>query len=408
MELMGRAVALWIAFLLSSSGSLIAYSQAPSPEKSWPAPVMDQVIHDLCGKSVVLLGEPPVHGFGKVLDFKAELTRRLINECHFNGFFIESGIYDFLNIQKVHRSGIRVREEMVRAAIGGIWANQEMERLVPDLTQGAESGTLTLGGLDDQLSRGTYAQREMTGNLVRYISGDNKEHYTCSSALERHTLWQYGSDSPYSPADKARLIDCLEKIESAAAKVHSYDAARDHVMAVVLKRLIARDFPKPPANGISQDMQDANARDSSMYENFKWLKSRMPAPCKIIVWTATIHAAKDLGQVPGDEKRVSMGSFIHRDFGSRAFALAFSEYSGSYAFGSRPAQLLARAPDNSLEARAFAENGLAVRYFDLDTLQRVGLVAARPLGIDFKVTEWDKVFDGLVVFREEHPPTVTR
>jgi erythromycin esterase-like protein len=408
MKLMERAVALWIAFLLWSSGSSIAHLQTPSPEKSGQAPVMDQVVHDLCGKNIVLLGESPVHGFGKVLDFKAELTRRLINECQFNGFFIESGIYDFLNIQKVHRSGIRVTEEMVRAAIGGIWANQEMERLVPDLTKGAESGTLTLGGLDDQLSRGTYAQHEMTGNLVRYISGDKKDHYTCHSALERHTLWQYSNDSPYSPADKVRLIDCLKQIESAASRHPGYDAARDREMAANLKRFIARDFPKPLASGISEDMQSANDRDRSMYENFKWLMSQMPVHSKIIVWTATIHAAKDLSRVPGDEKRVSFGPFIHRDFGSRAFALGFSEYSGSYAFGLRPAQQLTVAPDDSLEARAFAENGLTIRYFDLEALQRFGLIAARALGIDFKTAHWNEAFDGIVIFREEHPPTVSR
>src|SRR3954467_11981179 len=58
----------------------------------------DEVIRDLCGKSVAMLGESPLHGLGKTLEFKAQLVRRLVDECHFNAFFIESGIYDFLNI----------------------------------------------------------------------------------------------------------------------------------------------------------------------------------------------------------------------------------------------------------------------------------------------------------------------
>ena len=80
----------------------------------------DRVVRDLCGKSVAMLGESPLHGFGKTLEFKVELVRRLVDECHFNAFFIESGIYDFLNIQRRLKSGQEVTEPMVAAAIGGL------------------------------------------------------------------------------------------------------------------------------------------------------------------------------------------------------------------------------------------------------------------------------------------------
>jgi len=76
----------------------------------------DLVVHALCGKSVALLGESPVHGFGKTLEFKVELVRRLIDECHYNAFFIESGTYDFLKIQIRLKSGQEVMEQMIAAA----------------------------------------------------------------------------------------------------------------------------------------------------------------------------------------------------------------------------------------------------------------------------------------------------
>lgn len=402
MEFVNRAVVLAFAALMSCAESPIAYSQAASPETSSLAATVDQVVHDACNKRVVLLGEPRVHGFGKVLDFKVELTRRLINQCHFDGFFIESGIYDFLNIEKLRKSGKEVTAEMIQAGIGGIWANQEVERLIPDLLNGVESGTLTLAGLDDQIGRGTYAQHEMAGDLAQYLDGDTKER--CLPALQRHTLWQYSNASPYSSADKARLIGCLDEIEAAASKVHTGTAACDSAMAASLKRLLSRDFPEPPAAGVDADVQDWNERDRSMYQNFEWLKARMPAHSKIIVWTATVHAAKDLSEVPG-ENHVSMGSFIHREFGNKAFVLGSSEYSGSYAFLSRPVQQLTVAPDDSLEARAFRDRAATIRYFDLKEIRKFGRVAARPLGVDFEVASWDEVLDGLIVFREEHPPT---
>src|ERR1019366_5320749 len=110
------------------------------------ASIADQVIHDLCGKRVAFLGEAPMHGFAKTLQFKVEVARRLVDECHYDAFFIESGAYDFLNIQKELKSGQTVTVPMIAAAIGGLWANREVEPLIPFLLDKAQHGVLVLGG----------------------------------------------------------------------------------------------------------------------------------------------------------------------------------------------------------------------------------------------------------------------
>src|SRR5437868_12978208 len=66
---------------------------------------VDAVVREMCRKTVALIGESPVHGFGKTLEFKVELVRRLIDDCHYNALFFESGIYDFLNLQEQVKSG---------------------------------------------------------------------------------------------------------------------------------------------------------------------------------------------------------------------------------------------------------------------------------------------------------------
>src|ERR1700722_7636580 len=73
----------------------------------------DPVVHALCGKSVALLGESPVHGFGKTLEFKVELVRRLIDQSHYNALFVERDIYDYINIQKKRNSGQDVTDSMI-------------------------------------------------------------------------------------------------------------------------------------------------------------------------------------------------------------------------------------------------------------------------------------------------------
>jgi erythromycin esterase-like protein len=354
----------------------------------------DRVLRDLCGKSIAMLGESPLHGFGNTLEFKVELAGRLVDECHFNAFFIESGIYDFLNIQRRLKSGQEVTEPMVAAAIGGIWATREVQPLIPFLLAKAKAGSVVLGGLDDQFGRGSWSQREMPADLAGHLAGEEKSR--CLAILQRHLLWQYGSDSPYGPKDKALILGCLDRVNG-----NEYDGA----MVDSMKRLFARDFRADVPAGADTRVRDSNDRDRSMYLNFRWLMARLPANSKVIVWAATNHVAKDLSGVSGSEGVIPFGSHIRRDFGDRAFALGFSAYSGSYAMTGQPVRQLSAAPGDSLDARAIAERQT---YLSLGELREMGAIPARALGAAFKTTRWDEVVDGMAVFREERPPEFLR
>ncbi len=381
--------------------SLTAKTQADNPHQT---SVNNALLHDLCGKQIVLLGESPTHGFGKTMQWKAQIVQELIETCHFKAVFFESGIYDFLHIQKELASRHDVTESTIANAIGGLWANQDVEPLLPFLLEKLQKREVILGGIDDQLGRGTYAQLGMSDDLVQYLDGDARTQ--CLSILRKHTLWQYTSESPYSPADKSRIVDCLGVIGAAISRAPatSFDRAADLAMIDSLQRMFARDFRADDHSGADPNTQDVNARDSSMYQNFKWLMSRVPRDTKVIVWTASNHAARDLHRVPGREKTIPLGSYIARDFGNRYFALAFTASSGAYALGSHPASQLTAAPDLSLEQQAFARNSGDTHYFDKHDLQRMGPVESRALGTGFVKAKWDEVFDGILVFREERPP----
>lgn len=365
-------------------------------------PVIDRVVRDLCAKRVVLLGESPTHGFGEALALKTAVARRLIDECHFDAFLIESGAYDFLKIGKMLKSGRPVEQAAISAAVGGLWAHREVEPLLPFLLDKAQRGTLALGGLDDQLGRGTYAQQRMAVDLVESLRGDDRPR--CLAILQRHTLWQYTDAAPYGPNDKALMLGCLDAIGRVLASGDS--AANQYEMAMIqnFRRGLGREFRPDSLTGAALDLQNFNDRDRSMYTNFEWFMSRLPARTKVIVWTATTHAAKTLRAVPGQEQRISLGSYIRRRFANDAFALAFSAYSGSYGMARQPARPLPAAPANSLEGRFFAQGEVETRYLDTRELRALGPASGRLLGVDFKVANWSDVFDGVVIVREEHPP----
>ena len=165
-----RAIVTVIFLSFMGVPSLPALSQTPGPATE----ITDSgpVVHELCAKRVALLGESPVHGFGKTLEFKVELVQRLINQCHYNALFVESGIYDYINIQKKLNSGQDVTDSIISAAIGGLWATKEVQPLIPFLREKVKAGSLTLGGLDDQIGTGTYASHQMSSDLVRSLRGD--------------------------------------------------------------------------------------------------------------------------------------------------------------------------------------------------------------------------------------------
>jgi erythromycin esterase-like protein len=392
--------------LISVSRAAIAQVITSPPEASLNATrAVAAAVHDACAKRVVLLGEPPMHGFGSTLELKVDIVRRLVSECHFNAFFIESGSYDFLKIAERLEAHQTVTPAMVAAAIGGLWANREVATLVPFLAEEAQRGHLVLGGLDDQLSAGTYAQREMPADLVANIP-DERDRAACLATLQRHMLWQYSAAEPYGPGDRARILSCLDKIEPGITRRH--DAmTRDADLAMLqnLRRTFARDFGQ--GSGVDEAIRIFNDRDRSMYENFKWWMARVPAPAKVLVWTATNHAAKSLVGVPGLERSISLGSYVSAEYGADAFALGFSALSGSYALGRQSPRTLTPAPPNSLEHAVLDRDSTDASYVGLDALKTFGVLPARPVSPDVKEANWSKVFDALVILREERPPRPT-
>ncbi|WP_338270458.1 erythromycin esterase family protein [Corallococcus caeni] len=362
----------------------------------------DWIVRDLCDKQLALLGEESHHGNARTVAFKVALTRRLVEECHFDAFFIEAGTYDFLHIQALLKAGQPVSEDTVAAAIGGLWATQEMAPLVPFLTARIQAGTLVAGGIDDQIGRGTYAQRQMARELIPFLPGPRQA--ACGAEIERYMAWGYDETHPYT-ADTARFIlGCWQELEPVLAATPGSQGPLQMVRNLerFFTRQVARMSQAPAQAG---DWSDYNGRDRSMFMNLDWLLSQSPAPKKAIVWLATIHAAKDLKGVDADVRHViPFGSYVHERFGARSFVLGFSANSGSYSLGSTTRTfVLAPATDDSLEGWAFAGHAADTRYLDTRQLQDFGPRVARPLNYTWTTAPWATVLDGLLIFREEAP-----
>ena len=129
------------------------------------------VTRDLCGREIVMLGESATHGDGHTEAFKVALVERLVNECGFDNVVFEASHYEFINLARRLRTEQTVSAEQVFSATKGFWrSDREFQPLIPFLLAKAQSGQISLGGMDDQLGEvgQEYANVEMISELTAF------------------------------------------------------------------------------------------------------------------------------------------------------------------------------------------------------------------------------------------------
>ena len=150
-------------------------------------------------------------------------------------------------------------------------------------------------------------------------------------------------------------------------------------------------------------------RDLVMARNLAWWSERLPRGAKVVVWTATTHAARASGAQPALPLGVTtLGARLAERWGDQLAVIGFTALQGQWSRAGRPSQTLAPLQPNALEARALAAgaagDSAGWAYLDRATLRLLGSVPSRLFG---KVTtaDWSTAFDGVLVIRDEAAPT---
>lgn len=387
---LGRTVCI-AAMLFACSATGAAAGTSPAAAKS---PELDRLVGDVCAKPVVLLGEDASHASARTLELKVELVQRLVEECGFSAVFFESQIYDFLDLARAFEAKTATPERLADA-IGGLWSTtREIDPLIAFLYQRGAAGKVALGGLDPRLGEATalYAQRRLPAELASALREPRRGE--CAASIARNATWQYDDAHPYGPAAEAELAACAREIRAATAQGKSA-ASRSEA------EWVSANFSRYREINADGGANAWERRDRAMFENFEWLRARLPKPAKVIVWCATVHAAKRL---PADSRRRNpLGSYIHQALGDQAAAIGFTALSGRVGQMGKPPLELATASD-SLEQRTLAGSQDELRYLDRKQLAALGAVPAHPLDYSRAQTaDWSGVLDGLIVLREERP-----
>jgi erythromycin esterase-like protein len=379
-----------------------------------PAPIDDleeqaaaRVAAAVCGKRVVLLGELPEHGEARGFGVKARIVERLVAQCGFSAVLFEAGSYDFFGLERAIATTPRDAavsadslELALARAIGALWWTRELAGWRRWLLHEAVAGRVAIGGLDDQPSAtAAYARATMPGMVGAAMPPARSAE--CQEAVARYLSWSYTEAVPYDSTEQTRLADCtrLAADRATAVRTSAERATPDEVMLGDLARFFAR------AAGAA----GAPDRDLAMAQHLAWWSARLPKDSKIVVWTASTHAARTRGRDPGQPAGAPpLGARLAEPWGDGLAAIGFTALRGERSRAGGAIQPLAPLPPHSLEARALAAGtagdvaGWA--YLDQAALRSLGPAPSRLFGEVPTTTDWSAVFDGVLVIRDEAAP----
>ena len=378
----GRTPDLWIACVMSLMW-LPTDAVAQARERA-PQSIVEGVVDTVCQKQIVLLGELPTHGEAHTFDLKSRIVDGLIARCGFTGVLFEAPIYDFIGFERAVEARTAMAEDLDNA-IGRFWWTRELSTWRRGLFEAATRRKVVVGGLDDQVSITSHYARATLPQLVSAGSPEAAAR-ECRQTVSRHLSWTYDATTPFDEAEQQRLQQCARQAADAAAANRTLDAA-DRVMLESFARYAAR-----------QRVGMAEGRDDSMYRNLVWRLERLPANSRVVVWTATVHAARQRGPLA----EPPLGAHAVRHWGDRVGIVGFTAGSGFTSRAGRPASPISEAPPESLEAQATQKAAWAL--LDSGKLRDLGRVPSRMFG-KFVSETWSDYFDAVVVIRQEAAPT---
>lgn len=380
----------YVGGLLGLAALLLVGPPQAWAQRTGSPPVEARVAEAVCDREVVVLGELPSHGEARAFQAKARIVELLVDRCGFDALLFEAPVYEFVGFREAVAQG-RAAPAQLDRAIGRFWWTRELAGWRRWLFHRATAGGLVLGGLDDQASGATsdHARATLPGLVAAWSPAGSASE--CEQAVARNLHWRYDeAGQRFDEPERIRLQRCARAAADAlAARAGQGTGTPERIMAENLASFFDRQRGSPGARD----------RNEAMYRNLLWHRGRMPRGSKLIVWTATVHAARRQGEL----REKPLGARLAERWGDRLAVIGFSAFAGRSSTAGMPSRPLPEAPPGSLEALATrADTSLA--FLDRSALRRIGSAPSRLFG-GFTSADWSTRFDGVVVVREEVAPT---
>jgi erythromycin esterase len=375
---------------------------------------------------VVFLGEPS-HATGNLFSAQARLAKYLHQHHDFDVLVFESGIYDAAKTWQSILAGDSAHAAF-RIGIPPVWSQPAEVRPIMDYVA-ASAGTdrpLEIAGYDPQFSQSA-SYRYLADDLREWLesiglaeqfagdsilwSGLRTMHHLSAPANSFAELQAARPDS----AMAATLLVRLHALREAAA--NRTDGTRSRYWLQVLESAgaYARQVAMMKAD-LENWVPFWNLRDAQGGRNLVWLANDRYAGRRLIVWLATIHAARNIEDVQSDDVDythvVPTGHHALQALVREMYTLGMVALEGESGMGGgRTWPIVAdQRPEFELEEMLGAA-GFDVAFLDFREIPTGGEwlrgpLVSRPFGNGAMLSpSWPNVLDGLLFVRTGTPAT---
>ena len=369
-------------------------------------------LHDVIGNArVVMLGEQS-HGDGTVFLTKTRLIEFLHQEMGFDVLAFESGLFDMRKAWEAMVEGGDPREAF-STGVFGIWARSaQVQPLIAYLGEVAGSDRpLEMAGFDSQFTA--------AGSRAAFVSDLEAFLETDGSSLPADPRWPGfratltglidGSHFTVKPPEQEKkgFREMMTELrvwvgEGAAAEAGS----ERRFWAQMLKSAETQAEGTWQMDMENMTVESVRFRDEQMGDNLVWLANDWYRGRKIIVWAATFHNVRNIGNIDSGmpdldyTKAMTMGHRVWEALGEDVYNLGFTAYEGEAApWAADSAQALAVPSTGSLEdlmARAGLQNAIVDFRGAGPALSWLSQpLISRPLGYGEMEADWTSILDGM-------------
>lgn len=371
---------------------------------------------------IVFLGESS-HGEGGVYLGKTRLVKYLHEKLGFDVLVFEAGFYEATKVWDALRGGAKP----VDALLLGVppawsWAG-EIEPLAVYLAAQAHGpNPLQFAGYDPQ--GGSPIARERLAPELRAFLDSSGMAAGADSTFWRELGWLERGVSPVDSliVDSALVDDFVQtamRLRTELARRSTSDRPRFWQQVLESMAAYARQLRQARLELDAKDARaggSSNTRDEQGARNLLWLANDRYRGHRLIVWSATIHAARHVAGVDTRDTAWSYatysptGDHVWRSMGPRMYTLGFVALGGMVRLGTDSSRIrINQHPDLELE-ELLGATGADFAFLDYRHLARGGEwlrepLLSRPFAEHAKIARWPDVLDGIVFVRDMQPAT---
>ena len=304
----------------------------------------DRVVAGAAAARFVLIGEA-THGTHEFYALRAELTKRLIDECGFRAVAAEADWPDAYRVNRyVRGEGV---DTDANAALAGferfpawMWRNTEVLSFVRWLREWNDrhpNRKVGFYGLD------LYSLSTSIQAVTAYL--DKVDPEGAQRARDRYACFDHfaGDTHAYGYAVSAGILEpcedaVVQQLLEMRAKAENYAARDGHLgadeffFAEQNARLAinAEEYYRAMFRGRHSSW---NIRDTHMADTFdalmKYLAERNGVKPKIAVWAHNSHLGDARATEMGDRGELNVGQLLRQRYGADAKSIGFTTYDGS-------------------------------------------------------------------------------